>query len=239
MIVTERALQTDVESLSRMVENWNRHRDPSIDPQYIHAIGENAKLGDISSIMRAYERSISSPIKNALLGDFLELVLIQVQKQKVDAEKAVIKLDRLLQQNELNFQLFAAIPAISVVWGLWRLVTRETHPFSAVYHEVRQQLREVSIILNRNNSDSAVIRHRLFGAAHETVELPMSFEQFGMFVVAVTRLCTVAAFLPPDVKDWFAEDLAELADPRYGVQQRLATVARMYGTYGFLSGLAK
>jgi nuclear control of ATPase protein 2 len=222
-----------------MVENWNLHRNPKIDPEFVHVIGENARLGDISSIMRAYEASVSSPIKNAILGDFLELVLIQVQKQKVDAEKGIIKLDRLLQQNELNFQLFAAIPAITVVWGLWRLLTRETHPFSAIHHQVRLQLRSVSILLNRNNIDSAVVEHRMSEGADDVIALPMSFEQNGVFVAAIVDLQKVARYLPSDVKDWFIEDLHELANPRYGVQQKLATVARMYGTYGFLSGLAK
>lgn len=238
-IVTERALQVDIESLSRMVENWNLHHDPKIDPALVHKIGENARLGDISSIMKAYESAISAPIRNALLGDFLELILIQVQKQKVDAEKAVIKLDRLLQQNELNFQLFAAIPAISVLWGLWKLVSRETHPYSRVYHQVRDELRSVSVLLNRNNIDTAVVEHCLFNPEDPIVKLSLSFEQFGMFAIAVVQLQRVASFLPPDVKDWFVEDLHELSYPQYGVKQRLATVARMYGTYGFLSGLAK
>jgi len=40
------------------------------------------------------------------------MMLIQVQKQKVDVERGMLALDQLLKSNELNFQLMATIPAI-------------------------------------------------------------------------------------------------------------------------------
>jgi nuclear control of ATPase protein 2 len=54
---------------------------------------------------RAHEGGLGPP------GDLARLVLIQVQKTKVDVEVAMAALDRLLKANELNFTLLTLVPA--------------------------------------------------------------------------------------------------------------------------------
>jgi hypothetical protein len=44
-----------------------------------------------------------SPVKNAIRGDLIRTLLIQVQKTKVDVDLAMAALDKLLKSNELNF----------------------------------------------------------------------------------------------------------------------------------------
>jgi nuclear-control-of-ATPase protein 2 len=46
-----------------------------------------------------YEKAIQSPIKNAIFGDLIQLILIQVQKSIVDIESAMLALDKLLKSN--------------------------------------------------------------------------------------------------------------------------------------------
>lgn len=46
---------------------------------------------------------MQSPLKNVIVGDLLQTILIQVQKTKVDVDLAMSALDKLLKSNELNF----------------------------------------------------------------------------------------------------------------------------------------
>jgi nuclear-control-of-ATPase protein 2 len=42
---------------------------------------------------------IKQPIRTALFDELIRLILIQVQKEKVDVEKAMLALDKLLKSN--------------------------------------------------------------------------------------------------------------------------------------------
>jgi len=42
-------------------------------------------------------------LRNAITGDLLQTIFIQVQKTKVDVDLAMSALDKLLKSNELNF----------------------------------------------------------------------------------------------------------------------------------------
>ena len=53
--------------------------------------------------------------RTASLGDLVRLMLIQVQKTKVDVEVAMAALDKLLKANELNFTLLTVVPAVIVL----------------------------------------------------------------------------------------------------------------------------
>lgn len=187
---------------------------------------------------RAYELEIEHPIRNAVVGDFLQLVLIQVQKQKVDVERAMVKLDKLLRQNELNFEIMAAFPAMIALFITYRIVTRETHPYEKAYAAIRLTLREIAVLLNKNNGVSKAVKRR-FNQGEEPVSLPMSFEHYGEIVSKVLHLAKQSTMLPEEERKWFTEDIMELSSDRYKVSQRLATVTRMYGTYGFLTGVSR
>ena len=50
------------------------------------------------------------------LGDLLELILIQVQKSKVDLQIAMSALDQLLRSNELNFEVMAIVPTLLILY---------------------------------------------------------------------------------------------------------------------------
>ena len=51
-------------------------------------------------------------VTSFLFGDMMRTLLIQIQKGKVDAESVMFALDKLIRANELNFQIFAAVPVI-------------------------------------------------------------------------------------------------------------------------------
>ncbi|KAJ1913072.1 Nuclear control of ATPase protein 2 [Tieghemiomyces parasiticus] len=72
--------------------------------------------GDLSVVLRTYERDLQHPIRGALFGDLIRALLIQVQKTKVDLGLAMSSLDKLLRANELNFAFLAVAPALCVLY---------------------------------------------------------------------------------------------------------------------------
>jgi hypothetical protein len=64
-----------------------------------------------------YERELESPIKNALFGDLLSLLLIQVHKAKVDVARAMLALDKLMRANGANHTHHTHRPCVLLILG--------------------------------------------------------------------------------------------------------------------------
>lgn len=111
-----------------MVAQFGRDHYNLSDDQ-LAQLTSQVREGDLSSVLKAYEEAIKvyipsacligmlshevcsndaylfqqSPVKNAIRGDLIRTLLIQVQKTKVDVDLAMAALDKLLKSNELNF----------------------------------------------------------------------------------------------------------------------------------------
>eukprot|EP00026_Physarum_polycephalum_P004101 Phypoly_transcript_04118.p1 GENE.Phypoly_transcript_04118~~Phypoly_transcript_04118.p1 ORF type:complete len:572 (+),score=59.90 Phypoly_transcript_04118:161-1876(+) len=116
------SLKQDMESLGRMVADFAKDNNASLSESDLASLMQAAKEGDLAEVMKAYEQNIKSPIRNVVFGDLIRLVLIQVQKQKVDLEKAMEALDQLLRANELNFRMstpFFSHPTLPSLLCIW------------------------------------------------------------------------------------------------------------------------
>lgn len=265
-IMDARALDADVESLQRMVDEYVRKLHPHISQAQLEEITAAAANSDISAIMPVYERELESPIKNALFGDLLSLLLIQVHKAKVDVARAMLALDKLMRANELNFQLFAVTPAILLVGGLSRYLYRRITRIDirrTTHVQIRQTLRNVERMLDLNLSSapasaSSSVRHHAGGptslslstsfsgwgrsstnslATHGRPESDLRLEDTGRLLVAINELIRLALQMPRDDRKWLLEDLQDLQAEELQVAQKLATIHRMYHTHHFLSAV--
>jgi nuclear-control-of-ATPase protein 2 len=61
------------------------------------------KEGDLTSVLKTYEKDLKNPFMGSVRGDLIRAVLIQVQKTKVDVEVAIGGIDALLKSQELVF----------------------------------------------------------------------------------------------------------------------------------------
>lgn len=95
-----------------MVIDFARDRVPNLPSDLL---AQQARQGDLGLILRHYEEDIKAPIRSVLMGDLIRLVLIQVQRSKVDLETAMLALDKLLKSNELNFELLAVLPLVGLL----------------------------------------------------------------------------------------------------------------------------
>ena len=106
-IMSKNSLEADRASLERMVIDFVRDRpDPAhghISPQDTPAIANAVKEGDLTPVLKAYERDLRSPFSGTIRGDLVRALLIQIQKTKVDVEIAISGINSLLKSQELVF----------------------------------------------------------------------------------------------------------------------------------------
>lgn len=163
-------LEAEVNSLVRMVHQWNTdspagilasvasspaYADTTISAYDLATLEKNVRNGVMPGVMEAWESQLPRPIYNALLGDLLRLALIQVQKQKVDLEKAMAQLDRILRQNAINLQIMAALPAILAVLGVSSLLYSyfsQRDSYRHAHRKLRQLIHRAGLLINASSS---------------------------------------------------------------------------------------
>jgi hypothetical protein len=199
----------------------------------VKAFCEDAKLPvGLDSVMGAYERELQHPIKNAVVGHLTRLMLIQVQKQKVDVERTMVALDRLLKSNEINFELIAMMPAILILTiGLYQAVTYRRDTDMRLFEGMRHSLVQCERMLNRSLYDACM------SDAEEGL-LWLQYHRVRMLVDnhANTNAATALGRILTAQQDEFLSDLKEITeDSRLQVQQRLNSVQRTLRAYPFLA----
>lgn len=108
-IMSKNSLIADRASLERMVIDFVRDRPDSsqnsaqMTSDDALAITNAVKEGDLTPVLRAYERDLRSPLKGTVRGDLVRALLIQIQKTKVDVEIAISGINALLKSQELVF----------------------------------------------------------------------------------------------------------------------------------------
>ena len=106
-IMSKGSLEGDRASLERMVvdfaiDNPDTSGAPLNEVQ-IAELRAKVKEGDLTPVLKAYERDLRKPFMGTLRGDLVRALLIQIQKTKVDVEVAISGIDALLKSQELVF----------------------------------------------------------------------------------------------------------------------------------------
>lgn len=117
-IMSRDSLKADRESLERMVVEFATEKpdvavgSSSISDAQIAEIRSKVREGDVTAVLKAYERDLRRPFVGAVKGDLVRSLLIQVQKTKVDLEVAISGIDALLKSQELVFGFLGLTPGI-------------------------------------------------------------------------------------------------------------------------------
>ncbi|OAD07978.1 hypothetical protein MUCCIDRAFT_158221 [Mucor lusitanicus CBS 277.49] len=223
-VLGKEGLRSDLDSLERMVAEFARdhYRLPE---EQVGALMSRVREGDMSMVLKAYEEEIKHPLKNAIKGDLIQTLLIQVQKTKVDVDLAMAALDKLLKSNELNFAFLAVAPSMLLTWGtvawLRRCYDQRTgQRIGKTGLPMRQAIRRLERLLTLSYSK----------------ENELDCETQGILLCEVHLLRSYAAYLPSrnSVRDLFIEDLRDLENPKLSITQKLQTINRMSRTWSFL-----
>lgn len=121
-IMSKRSLEGDRESLERMVVDFAvAHPDgAALSESQIADIRAKVREGDLTPVLKAYEKDMQKPIMGALTGNLISALLIQVQKTKVDVEVAMSGIDSILKSQELLFGFIGLTPGLLVTIGVYR-----------------------------------------------------------------------------------------------------------------------
>jgi nuclear control of ATPase protein 2 len=76
----------------------------------------------LTPVLKAYEREMQSPIRNAIMGDLVRTLLIQVQKTKVDVELAIGGIDSLLKSQQLLFGFVGLAPGVLISYAVFQWI---------------------------------------------------------------------------------------------------------------------
>lgn len=105
-IMTKGSLEGDKASLERMVVDFvkdNPANGTILSESDVAEVRAKIKEGDITPVLKAYEKDLRKPFVGTIRGDLIRALLIQIQKTKVDVEVAVGGIDALLKSQELVF----------------------------------------------------------------------------------------------------------------------------------------
>lgn len=106
-IMSKRSLEGDRDSLERMVVDFATQNaeggSRNLNEAQIEEIRLKVKEGDLTPVLKAYEKDMQSPFMGVVRGNLVRALLIQIQKTKVDVEVAMGGVDSILKSQELLF----------------------------------------------------------------------------------------------------------------------------------------
>ena len=239
-IMSKDSLKADRESLERMVVDFAvDHPEQGVnytEPQ-IAEIRTKVKEGDLTPVLKAYEREMQSPIKNAVMGDLIRTLLIQVQKTKVDVEVAIGGIDSLLKSQELLFGFVGIAPGVLISYFVIQWVRGS---FGGRRGLQRNKKKGETIRVLRYDSSSPsdllanIIRNidRTLQTAAPTQSGMLSYKDHGLLLCEIHVLRQRAAVvLPGNVQREFLEDINDLMDIRLGIERQIKVLDRIRWSY--------
>lgn len=228
-IMSKESLKGDRDSLERMVVDFAVEK-----PQFVNA-GANAlsetelsqirtkvKEGDLTPVLRAYEKDIRSPFVGAVRGDLIRTLLIQVQKTKVDVEVAISGIDALLKSQELVFGFIGLTPGILVCAAVFQYIGG----LFGNRRGTKQRRKAGQTMRVLRNID------RILTLATPTQNNMLSYKDHGLFLCEVQILRERAHVLfPGEIEREFLEDVADLCNINTGIPTQLRVLERIRWSY--------
>ncbi|PGG99294.1 hypothetical protein AJ80_09394 [Polytolypa hystricis UAMH7299] len=226
-LMSRASLRADQESLERMVVEFAIDRpiyDPDVEWNHldIDIIKSKVKEGDLTPVLRAYERDLRKPFVGTVRGDLVRALLIQIQKTKVDVEIAIGGIDALLKSQELVFGLVGLTPGILVSYAALHWVTSVFGNRAGLRRgekqgEIIRALRRVDRLLVSSTTPDGVL----------------SYMDHGLLLCEVDILCHHALLvLPGAIFYEFKEDMRDLLQVRAGLARQRRVLKRIRFTYG-------
>ncbi|KAF3481008.1 uncharacterized protein GIQ15_06355 [Arthroderma uncinatum] len=227
-LMSKNSLDADFASLERMVVDFVRQR-PSQDlgasshtPDALDLVRQAVRQGDLTPVLRAYERDLQRPFVGAIRGDLITALLIQIQKTKVDVEVAISGINSILKSQELVFAFIGLTPSIlvsysAVQWAAGVLGSRRGLRQGQRRGEIVRSLRTINRILT---------------SSHDSRTGVLSYKDHGLLMCEAETLRRRAQqLLPGAIYHEFHDDLNDLLNVRAGVAQQMKVLDQIRWTY--------
>ncbi|KAL8790575.1 MAG: hypothetical protein Q9195_006319 [Heterodermia aff. obscurata] len=228
-IMSRESLQVDRASLERMVVDFARDNHESgtgVSPNDtdLSLIRAKVREGDLTPVLRAYEKDLRRPFIGTFRGDLIRALLIQIQKTKVDVEVALGGIDALLKSQELVFGFVGLTPGILVCLGVSHWLTGF---MGSRKGDKAEQKGGQTVRILRN------LDRILTGSTPSNNGGMLSYKEHGMILCEVHVLRQKAQrILPGEIYIEFLEEINDLVDIRTGVERQIRVVDRIRWAYG-------
>jgi nuclear-control-of-ATPase protein 2 len=200
-------------------------------------INKKARAMKMSDVMRDYELELIQPKSNLLMGNIVQLMLIQMQFMKKEIMVAMGKMDTVLKANHFNMEAMALVPAIfaaGVAYNLAKRIIRRLTVDDKGRRDTRSELqitlRDIDQSLNHvahksdiDETGSEVYRMEL----HELGNLALLLHRFDEQLNIYFRFGNVR----PEIRYRLEEDLEELMMEEFSLMQRIRVVERIFRSY--------
>ncbi|KAB2576514.1 putative atp synthase regulation protein nca2 protein [Lasiodiplodia theobromae] len=223
-IMSKRSLEGDRASLERMVVDFaiQNPENGSLSEVQIAEMRQKVREGDLTPVLKAYEKDMQKPIVGAITGNLIRTLLIQIQKTKVDVEVAMAGIDSILKSQELLFGFIGLTPGVMVCIG----ITRYLQGTFGSRKGVRKSEASSHMMRVFRNID------RILTNAHPTKYGELFYKDHGLLLCEVHVLRQLAnRIMPGRVFHDFLEELDDLVDIRTGVAKQRKVVKRMRWAY--------
>ncbi|KAK1778622.1 ATP synthase regulation protein NCA2-domain-containing protein [Copromyces sp. CBS 386.78] len=218
-IMSRDSLKADRESLERMVVEFTLDNpsvavgSPNVTDLQIADIRAKVREGDVTPILKAYEKGLRRPFVGAVSGDLVRSLLIQVQKTKVDLEVAISGIDSLLKSQELLFGFVGLAPGVVVSIGIVQYLRTVFGSRKGLRRG--EKVRRVVRVLRKMD--------RILAAGATNPKGELNYKDRGLLLCEAHVLRELATeVLPGDVKREFLEDLEDLTSVKNVVLQEKA-----------------
>lgn len=240
-VMSKDSLRADQDSLERMVVDFavqNPENGTSYTEVQINELRSKVRKGDLTAVMKAYEKEIQSPYKSAIFGKLVRALLIQVQKTKVDVEVAMNGIDEILKSQELLFGFIGVAPGMFASYLVFQWL-RSTFSGRKGLQQMQQQgdtVRLLRWVLRHKIELSLMVRRnidRILIKANVTQDNMLSYKDNGLLLCEVHVLRqTAIRLIPGKMHRDFIEDLNDLLQIRQGVDRQLRVLQRIQWAYG-------
>lgn len=230
-IMSRDSLKADRESLERMVVDFAMDKpalagaDSPLSETQVAEIRAKVKEGDVTPVLKAFEKDLRKPFVGAVRGDLVRSLLIQVQKTKVDLEVAISGIDALLKSQELVFGLVGLTPGIFVSFAVLSYLRGV---FFGNSRGMRRRGERVGrCVRTLRNID------RIFSEATPSQNNLLSYKDHGLLVTEVhilRNLVRDTRLMPREIEGEFLEDLDDLANVK-GISIQVKALERIRWAY--------
>ncbi|MCJ1394442.1 Nuclear control of ATPase protein 2 [Xylographa bjoerkii] len=216
-IMSKESLQGDRASLERMVvdfavDNSSKAEGRPLTNVEIADVRAKVREGDLTPVLKAYEKDLRSPLMGTVRGDLVRALLIQIQKTKVDVEVAIGGIDALLKSQELVFGFVGLTPGVLVCLGTFRWLNGA---FGGRKGRTKGKKQGQMIRVLRNID-------RILTAATPSNNGMLTYKEHGLLLCEVHVLRQNGQqVLPGEINREFLEEINDLVDFRTGVERQI------------------
>ncbi|MCJ1476946.1 Nuclear control of ATPase protein 2 [Lambiella insularis] len=226
-LMSKDSLKGDRASLERMVVDFAVDNSTGADggrlgEAEIAEVRAKVREGDLTPVLKAYEKDLRRPFMGTVRGDLVRALLIQVQKTKVDVEVAIGGIDTLLKSQELVFGLVGLTPGVLVCLGAFQWLNGALGGRKGKT-KGKKQGRMIRVLRNID---------RILTASTPSNNGMLSYKEHGLLLCEVHVLRQNGQqVLPGEINREFLEEINDLVDIRTGVERQLRVVERIRWAY--------